>query len=115
MRRSSNSVKRPNTSLTGWNDDPTEIKDTKNTLHEQSYADVREQTSLVQSARNLAADAFDTCKDRILEDGKKASRPEFREDVVVYNEHLITYNDNHVTLATVGDRVTAEFVTSENN
>ncbi len=101
----------------GWNDDPTEIEDTKNTLHEQTYTEVREQTSLqaslVQSARNLAADALGNCKDRILEDGKKASKPEFRGSVVVYNGRTITYHDDHVTLATVGDRVTAEFVTPE--
>src|SRR6056297_777375 len=70
----------------GWSDDPTKIEDTKNTLHEQTYSDVREQTSLqaslVQSARNLAADALGTCKDRILEDGQKASKPEFRGSVV---------------------------------
>jgi len=99
----------------GWSDDPTEIEDTRNTLHEQTYTTVREQTSLqaslVQSARNLAADALGNCKDRILEDGKKASKPEFRGSVVVYNGRTITYNDDHVTLATVGDRVTAEFVT----
>jgi hypothetical protein len=99
----------------GWSDDPAEIEDTKNTLHEQTYADVREQTSLqaslVQSARNLAADALGNCKDRILDDGKKSSKPEFRGSVVVYNGRTITYNDDHVTLATVGDRVTAEFVT----
>jgi transposase len=100
---------------TGWSDDPTEIEDTKNTLHEQTYSTVREQTSLqaslVQSARNLAADALGNCKDRILDDGKKASKPEFRGSVVVYNGRTITYNDDHVTLATVDDRVTAEFVT----
>ena len=99
----------------GWNDDPTKITDTKNTLHEQTYSEVREQTSLqaslVQSARNLAADALDNCKNRILDDGKKASKPEFRGSVVVYNGRTITYNDDHVTLATVDDRVTAEFVT----
>lgn len=100
---------------TGWSDDPTEIEDTKNTLHEQTYTAVRERTSLqaslVQSARNLAADALGNCKDRILDDGKKASKPEFRGTVVVYNERTITYHDDHVTLATVDDRVTAEFVT----
>jgi len=99
----------------GWNDDPTQITDTKNTLHDQTYTTVREQTSLqaslVQSARNLAADALGNCKDRILNDGKKASKPEFRGSVVVYNGRTITYNDDHVTLATVDDRVTAEFVT----
>jgi hypothetical protein len=103
----------------GWNDDPTEIEDTKNTLHEQTYSEVREQSSLqaslVQSARNLTADALGNCKDRILDDGKKASKPEFRGSVVVYNGRTITYNDDHVTLATVGDRVTAEFVTPEDD
>ncbi|UWG49761.1 Transposable element, IS605 OrfB family [Halalkaliarchaeum sp. AArc-CO] len=103
----------------GWSDDPTQIEDTKNTLHDQSYADVREQTSLqaslVQSARNLAADALGNCKDRILDDGKKASKPEFRGSVVVYNGRTITYNEDHVTLATVDDRVTAEFVKPEGN
>jgi IS605 OrfB family transposase len=101
----------------GWSDDPTEIEDTKNTLHDQTYTEVREQTSLqaslVQSARNLAADALGNCKDRILDDGKKASKPEFRGSVVVYNGRTITYNDTHVTLATVDDRVTAEFVTPD--
>ena len=101
----------------GWSDDPTEIEDIKNTLHEQTYTEVREQTSLqaslVQSARNLAADALGNCKDRILDDSKKASKPEFRGSVVVYNGRTITYNDDHVTLATVDDRVTDEFVTPE--
>ena len=104
---------------TGWSDDPREITDTKNTLHEQTYSDVREQTSLqsslVQSARNLAADALGNCEDRILEDGKKASKPEFRGSVVVYNGRTITYHDDHVTLATVDDRVTAEFTTPEDD
>jgi len=99
----------------GWNDDPTEIEDIKNTLHDQTYSAARHgtnlQASLVQSARNLAADALGNCKDRILEDGQKASKPEFRGSVVVYNGRTITYNDDHVTLATVDDRVTAEFVT----
>jgi len=103
----------------GWSDDPTEIEGTKNTLHDQTYVEVREQTnlqaSLVQSARNLAADALSNCKDRILEEGKKASKPEFRGSIVVYNGRTITYNDDHVTLATVDDRVTAEFVTPEDD
>ena len=103
----------------GWNDDPTEIIDTRNTLHEQTYSDVREQTdlqsSLVQSARNLATTALGNCRDRILEDSKKASKPEFKGTVVVYNSCTITYHEDHVTLATVGDRVTAAFVTPEND
>jgi transposase len=102
----------------GWDDNPYEITDTKNTLHEQTYSDVRDnlslQSSLVQSARNLAATALGNCKDRIIEDGEKASKPEFRGSVVVYNGRTITYNDDHVSLATVDDRVTAEYVTPLN-
>jgi IS605 OrfB family transposase len=102
----------------GWDDNPYEITDTKNTLHKETYSDVRDelslQSSLVQSARNLAATALGNCKDRIIEDGEKASKPEFRGSVVVYNGRTITYNDDHVSLATVGDRVTAEYVTPVN-
>jgi len=98
----------------GWDDNPYNITDTKNTLHDETYSDVRNelslQSSLVQSARNLAANALGNCKDRIIEDGKKASKPEFRGSVVVYNGRTITYNDDHVSLATVDDRVTAEYV-----
>ncbi|GAB6878336.1 RNA-guided endonuclease TnpB family protein [Halorubrum gandharaense] len=102
----------------GWDDSPYEITDTKNTLHEQTYSDVRDnlslQSSLVQSARNLAATALGNCKDRIIEDGDKASKPEFRGSVVVYNGRTITYNENSVTLATTDKRVTAEYVTPVN-
>jgi len=98
----------------GWDDNPYNITDTKNTLHDETYSDVRDelslQSSLVQSARNLAANALGNCKDRIIEDGKKASKPEFRGSVVVYNGRTITYNVDHVSLATVDDRVTAEYV-----
>jgi IS605 OrfB family transposase len=72
------------------------------------------QSSLVQSARNLAATALGNCKDRLIEDGEKASKPEFKGTVVVYNGRTITYNDDHVSLAPVDDRVTAEYVTPVN-
>jgi IS605 OrfB family transposase len=102
----------------GWDDNPYNITDIKNTLHNETYSDVREklslQSSLVQSARNLAATALGNCKDRIIDDDKKASKPEFRGSVVVYNSRTITYNDDHVSLATVGDRVTAGYVTPVN-
>ena len=102
----------------GWDDNPYEITDTKNTLHEETYSDVRDklslQSSLVQSARNLAATALGNCKDRIIEDGEKASKPEFRGSVVVYNGRTITYNNDHVSLATTDKRVTAEYVTPVN-
>ena len=99
----------------GWDDNPYNITDTKNTLHDETYSDVRDvlslQSSLVQSARNLAATALGNCKDRIIEDGEKASKPEFTGTVVVYNGRTITYNDDHVSLATTDKRVTAEYVT----
>ena len=102
----------------GWDDNPHNITTTKNTLHDETYSDIRDklslQSSLVQSARNLAATALGNCKDRIIEDGEKASKPEFRGSVVVYNGRTITYNDDSVTLATTGKRVTAEYVTPVN-
>ena len=101
----------------GWDDNPYEITDTKNTLHEETYSDVREkltlQSSLVQSARNLAGTALGNCKDRKF-DGEKASKPEFKGTVVVYNGRTITYNDDSVSLATTDKRVTAEYVTPVN-
>ncbi|MFP8958961.1 RNA-guided endonuclease TnpB family protein, partial [Natrialbaceae archaeon A-CW3] len=97
----------------GWSDDPDHLIKAKNKLHKATYTEVREQTnlqaSLVQSARNLAADALSNCKD-LLEDDTNTSKPEFRGTVIVYNGRTITYNDNHVTLATIGNRVTAEYV-----
>ena len=101
----------------GWDDNPYEITNTKNTLHRETYFDVRNnlslQSSLVQSARNLAATALGNCKDRKF-DGEKASKPKFRGSVVVYNGRTITYNDDHVSLATTEKRVTAEYVTPVN-
>ena len=102
----------------GWDDNPHNITKTKNTLHHETYSDVREklslQSSLVQSARNLAATALGNCKDRIIDEGGKASKPEFNGTVVVYNGRTITYNDDYVSLATVDDRVTDEYVTPVN-
>jgi predicted transposase len=98
----------------GWSDDPTEIIDSKPKLHDATYADVREETDLtanhVQAARSLAANALGNCKDRILEESEKASKPGFRGTVVVYDARTITYNDDHCTLSTVDGRVTAEYV-----
>ncbi|WP_090386064.1 RNA-guided endonuclease InsQ/TnpB family protein [Natronobacterium texcoconense] len=98
----------------GWSDDPTQIIDSKNKLHDATYSDVREQTELtanhVQAARSLAANALSNCKDRLLEDEKNASKPEFRGTVVVYDGRTITYNDDHCTLSTVDSRVSAEYI-----
>ncbi|WP_222918272.1 RNA-guided endonuclease TnpB family protein [Natrinema sp. SYSU A 869] len=97
----------------GWNDNPDYLIKAKNKLHKATYTEVRKttniQSSLVQSARNLAANALSNCKD-LLDDDKNTSKPEFRGSVIVYNGRTITYNNGHVTLATVGDRVKAEYV-----
>lgn len=97
----------------GWDPDPDTLITAKNELHDATYSDVRDETtlqsSLVQSARNLAADALSNCKD-LLDDDKNTSKPVFKGSVVVYNGRTITYNDDHVTLATVDDRVKAEYV-----
>ncbi|WP_342806651.1 hypothetical protein [Natronosalvus hydrolyticus] len=102
----------------GWSDDPDHLVKAKNKLHDATYTEVREQTnlqsSLVQSARNLAATALGNCKD-LLDDDKQTSKPEFRGSVIVYNGRTITYNDDHVTLATTGERVTAEYVLPHDN
>jgi len=119
MRRSISSGTQPNTSLTtDGTTTPHNITKTKNTLHHETYSDVREklslQSSLVQSARNLAATALGNCKDRIIDESEKASKPDFNGVVVVYNGRTITYNDDHISPATVEDRVTAEYVTPVN-
>ena len=101
----------------GWSDDPTGIIDSKSRLHKATYSEVREKTDLtanhVQSARNLAAKALGNCKDRLLDDGEKASKPEFRGTVVVYDGRTITYNEDHCTLSSVEDRITAEYIIPE--
>nr|WP_254611699.1 hypothetical protein [Haloterrigena gelatinilytica] len=98
----------------GWSDDPTQIIDSKSKLNDTTYAGVRAETDLtanhVQAARSLAANALGNCKDRILEDGKKASKPNFRGSVVVYDARTITYNDDHCTLSTVDGRIIADYV-----
>ncbi len=100
----------------GWDDNPITSR-TRRTRSTRTYSDVREkltlQSSLVQSARNLAATALGNCKDRKF-DGEKASKPEFKGTVVVYNGRTITYNDDSVSLATTDKRVTAEYVTPVN-
>jgi len=103
----------------GWDDDPTEIIDDQKQLNAATYDEVRELTELhsnhVQSARSLASTALGNCQDRILDEGKRASKPTFRGTVVVYGTRTITYNDDHCTLATVDGRVRAEYVTPDDD
>ncbi|MFC6952741.1 transposase [Halorubellus litoreus] len=102
----------------GWDDEPSRMTTTKTELHAETYAEIRDslslQSSLVQSARDLAANALSNCQDRLL-DGDATSKPEFDGTVVVYNGRTITYDDESVTLATTGERVTAGLVTPVEN
>ncbi|ERG99835.1 MAG: hypothetical protein J07HQX50_00988 [Haloquadratum sp. J07HQX50] len=74
----------------GCDHNSSEITDTKNTLHNETYSDVCDelslQSSLVQSARNLAATALGNRKDRIIKDGERASKPTFRGSMACTTE-----------------------------
>ncbi|WP_312907590.1 RNA-guided endonuclease InsQ/TnpB family protein [Natronosalvus caseinilyticus] len=85
----------------------------KQKLHDQTYYDVRDDSplpaNLVQAARNRAAEAVKGVIERWKE-GKKASKPEFRSRFASYDARTVTVNDDHATLATIDERVAAEFV-----
>jgi len=101
----------------GWHDKPTKIEDHKETLHEQTYQDIRDETDLVsnhvESARSLAADALNSCKELYFEENQDISKPEFHGNVIVYPSRTITYYDGHCTLSTVESRVKADYVLPE--
>jgi len=63
----------------------------------------------VQAARNRAAEAVDGVVER-WKQGKNASKPEFTPRFASYDARTVTVNDDHATLATIDERVTAEFV-----
>jgi IS605 OrfB family transposase len=63
----------------------------------------------VQAARNRAAEAVDGVVGR-WKQGKKASKPHFTSRFASYDARTVTVNDDHATLATIDERVTAEFV-----
>ena len=101
----------------GWSDNPSDIIDSKSKLHDATYEDVREQTDLtanhVQAARSLAAEALGSCTELYFEEDQNISKPTFKGSVVVYDRRTVTFNDNHCTLSTTGDRVSAEYVFPE--
>jgi hypothetical protein len=98
---------------TGWNDDPTKIEDINNTLHKPIQKDGSRQVCKPgPKCPRPCHDALGSCKDRILKDGKRASKSGVsRRRCRVQRAHCtIRYDNDHVTLATVGDRVRAEFI-----
>ena len=89
------------------------VTTSKTTLNDDTYDDVREETSLhsnhAQAARNKAAEA---CKSVIekWKQGKKASMPHFTSPHLVYDHRTATFHDEYVSLATVDGRIEAEYV-----
>jgi len=85
----------------------------KQTLHDLTYYDVRDDSplpaNLVQAARNRAAEAVKGVVER-WKQGEKASKPHFTSRFASYDARTVTVNDDHCTLATIEGRVTAEFV-----
>jgi putative transposase len=88
-------------------------------LHHRTYDEVRERTGqlnadLVCAARNRAAAALRSCAAK-REQGKSPSKPTFTSDSAVYTRNAVTYDDDHVTLASTEGRVRAEFVLPEDS
>jgi len=85
----------------------------KQKLHDLTYYDVRDDSplpaNLVQAARNRAAEAVKGVVERWKE-GKNASKPQFTSRFASYGARTLTVNDDYATLATIDERVTAEFV-----
>ena len=89
------------------------VTTSKTTLHEETYQDVREATSLhsnhVQAARNKAAEACKSAVER-WKQGKKASQPRFTSPHLVYDHRTATFHDDWVSLATTDGRIEADYV-----
>ncbi|PSQ49776.1 transposase [Halobacteriales archaeon SW_12_67_38] len=94
-------------------DDSGNIETSKQRLHERTYAEVRERTSiqanLVQAARSRAADALKGVLAR-WSDGDYASLPTFTADFAEYDKRSATFHEDHVSLSMVDGRVEAEYV-----
>jgi len=89
------------------------VTTSKTTLHDDTYADVRDETALhsnhVQAARNKAADACKSVVEK-WQQGKKASMPHFTSPHVVYDHRTATFHDESVSLATTDGRIEADYV-----
>jgi IS605 OrfB family transposase len=97
-------------------DENNRIKTSKKWLHEKTYEKIKDKTGLnsglIQTARNQAVDSLKQVINS-WKRGEKASKPEFKSWFIAYDDRTLTYTENGCTLATVEDRVKAEFITSE--
>ena len=89
------------------------VTTSKTTLHDDTYEEVRDETTLhnnhVQAARNKAAEACKSVVER-WKQGKKASMPHFTSPHLVYDHRTATFHDDYVSLATIDGRIEAEYV-----
>ena len=89
------------------------VETRKSALHDETYSEVRERTALhsnhVQSARDRAVDALKSVVAKWSK-GEYASLPTFTTPFVEYNRRTATFNEDSASLATVGGRITAEYV-----
>jgi putative transposase len=89
------------------------VTTSKTALHDDTYEDVRDETALhsnhVQAARNKAADACKSVVEK-WKQGTNASMPHFTSPHLVYDHRTATFHDDYVSLATVDDRIEADYV-----
>lgn len=97
-------------------DENNNIRTSKTWLHKKTYQKIKQETGLnsglVQKARDYATDSLKQVLDQ-WNKGEKASKPQFNSWFIAYDDRTLTYTKKGCTLATVGDRISAEFVTSK--
>lgn len=89
------------------------IETSKDKLNSRTYEDVRRETdlhaNLVQAARSCAAEALKSVVAK-WKRGKYASLPHFTSLFLDYDKRSATFHHDHASLATIGGRITAEYV-----
>lgn len=101
----------------GWNEEGLKTYN-KNKLHEETYHEIREETSLpanlVTQARDRASQAIKACVEK-LKQGEKASKPEFTSDSIRYDKRTFSVwlEDKKATFSTVDGRIEAKLVYDE--
>ena len=89
------------------------VETSKGKLNSRTYDDVRSETdlhaNLVQAARSRAAEALKSVVAKWKSE-KYASLPRFTSLFLEYDKRSASFHDDHVSLSTVGGRITAEYV-----
>ncbi|MFB6100444.1 MAG: RNA-guided endonuclease TnpB family protein, partial [Candidatus Nanohalobium sp.] len=101
----------------GWNEEGLKTYN-KNKLHEETYHEIREETSLpanlVTQARDRASQAIKACVEKLKEE-ETASKPEFTSDSIRYDKRTFSVwlEDKKATFSTVNGRIEAKLVYDE--